>query len=69
MKKYTFFVNGVKYSSDQLITISQLLLYFNYQSTLFIIEHNNAICHQKNWLNTRLKTDDKIEIITIVGGG
>lgn len=69
MKKYTFFVNGIKYSTDQLITISQLLLYFNYQSTLFIIEHNNLICHQKNWLNTTLKTDDRIEIITIVGGG
>ena len=64
-----FFLNGNKYSTNTSITISDLLKYFNYNSTLFIIEYNNYICHEKNWSTTFIKSSDKIEVITIVGGG
>ncbi len=64
-----FFLNGNKYSTNTSITISDLLKYFNYNSTLFIIEYNNYICHEKKWSTTIIKSSDKIEVITIVGGG
>jgi thiamine biosynthesis protein ThiS len=64
-----FFVNGKKYETYNSFTIDQLLSYFNYKQTLFIIEYNNLICDQKYWPKLEIKNKDKIEIVTIVGGG
>lgn len=64
-----FFLNGQKYSVNQAIHIFDLINYFNYNESLLILEHNNLVCHQKNWKNILIKDQDKIEIITIVGGG
>lgn len=63
------FVNGQEYQTHDYFTLSQLLYYFNYKQTLFVIEYNNSICDQKHWPKIKIKTNDKIEIITIVGGG
>lgn len=65
----TFFLNGQKYKLYNNITLFQLIVYFNYSDEIFVIEHNNIICNQKNWRNINIKKKDKIEIITIVGGG
>jgi sulfur carrier protein len=67
MKK--FFVNGRKYETSGYLTISTLLYYFNYSQTLFVLEYNSLICDQKNWSKIEIKDNDKIEIVTIVGGG
>lgn len=67
--KKEFFVNGNKYSTNNSITISDLLIYLDYNSSLFIVEHNNCICSEKNWASTFIKPLDNIELITIVGGG
>jgi len=67
MKK--FFVNGRKYETSGYLTISTLLYYFNYSQTLFVLEYNSLICDQKNWSKIEIKDKDKIEIVTIVGGG
>jgi thiamine biosynthesis protein ThiS len=34
-----------------------------------VIEYNNVICNKKNWDKIFITNDDKIEIVTIVGGG
>jgi thiamine biosynthesis protein ThiS len=34
-----------------------------------VIEYNGKICHQEKWPIIKLKKNDKIELITIVGGG
>ena len=63
-------VNGLKYKiyMSQPSQIFDLLEFFNYQKELVIIEQNGKI---KNSLKTYdpIKQEDKIEIITIVGGG
>ena len=66
-----FFFNGQEYGTLSLgfITLEELISYFGYKSTLFIIEYNNSICHQSEWNKIKIKTNDKIELITIVGGG
>jgi thiamine biosynthesis protein ThiS len=43
--------------------------YFNYETSLLVLEYNNVICNKKNWENIYIKHQDKIEIVTIVGGG
>jgi thiamine biosynthesis protein ThiS len=64
-----FFLNGEQYSTNYNITLSQLISYFNYNSSLLVLEYNNFICNRKNWDKISIKNNDKIEIVTIVGGG
>ena len=65
----TFFFNGEEYYTTQSINILELINYFNYHSSLIVVEHNNFICEKLKWNETQIKKDDSIEIITIVGGG
>ncbi len=46
-----------------------LLNYFNYNSSLLVLEYNNFVCNKKNWDKILINENDKIEIVTIVGGG
>ena len=66
-----FFLNGQKYftNSENKITIVELLSYFNYNVALLVLEYNNLICNKKDWNSTFITNNDKIEIVTIVGGG
>ena len=64
-----FFLNGQQYCTQSDITILQLLTYFNYNSALLVLEYNNLICNKKHWNQISIKNNDKIEIVTIVGGG
>jgi thiamine biosynthesis protein ThiS len=68
-KSKNFFLNGEKYWTNDCITILQLINYFNYNSSLLVLEYNNSICNKKNWNKIYLHNNDKIEIVTIVGGG
>ena len=64
-----FFLNGQKYSMDSELTILELIKYFNYNTSLLVLEYNNLICKKKNWNKIIIQNNDKIEIVTIVGGG
>ena len=65
----TFFLNGQEYSSKDKLTLLDLLHYFNYNLTTLVLEHNNFICSKHNWNNILVENSDRIEIVTIVGGG
>lgn len=65
----TFFFNGEEFYVTQKITLNEVIEYFAYQSTLFVVEYNNFICNKMNWKEIVIKKNDTIEIITIVGGG
>ena len=64
-----FFLNGEEYSTDHELTILELIKYFNYNTSLLVLEYNNQISNKKNWSNILINNNDKIEIVTIVGGG
>ena len=64
-----FLVNGQKYYTNQPINLLDLVNYFNYNNSLLVVEYNNLICNQKNLKKIYIKDKDKIEIVTIVGGG
>ena len=67
MKK--FFINGQQYYTYNRITVYDLLAYFNYTTSLFVLEYNNSICNKNDWNKIFITNNDKIEIVTIVGGG
>jgi sulfur carrier protein len=64
-----FTLNGHNYFTKHKLTICELINYFNYNSSLLVLEYNNLICAKKNWDTIVLKNNDRIEIVTIVGGG
>lgn len=69
LKPKHFFLNGQEYSTNHELTLFELTKYFNYNTSLLVLEYNNLICNKKNWNNIIIKDNDKIEIVTIVGGG
>lgn len=64
-----FYLNGKTYKTDYPLTLLNLLVYFNYNESLLVLEYNNQICNKKNWNQIFIQNRDKIEIVTIVGGG
>jgi sulfur carrier protein len=68
-KNKNFFLNGEKYYTKDKITLLELINYFNYNSSLLVLEYNNSICNKKTWNKRYIDNNDKIEIVTIVGGG
>ena len=65
----TFFLNGQEYNTKENFTLLELLHYFNYNLNLLVIEHNNLIRKKQNWEQIFIKNNDRIEVVTIVGGG
>ena len=64
-----FFLNGQEYYIEHNLSILNLIHYFNYSTSLLILEYNHFIYTKEKWPGTFIKNNDNIEIITIVGGG
>lgn len=64
-----FSLNGDFYYTTKNITVYDLIKYFNYNDSLLVLELNKLICNKKKWGGIFIKNNDKIEIVTIVGGG
>ena len=64
-----FFLNGHQYFTNSNLTILEMVNYFNYNTSLLVLEYNSQICNRKNWNKIYITNNDKIEIVTIVGGG
>ena len=66
---YPFSLNGQKYITTYNVTISDLIDYFGYNKSLLVVEYNQFICNKAEWDKIFIQKNDKIEIVTIVGGG
>ena len=64
-----FYINGNPLFFSKEFTISELLAFFNLNVALVILEHNEMILPSKSWNSTFIKGQDKLEFLSIVGGG
>ena len=64
-----FSLNGQYYFTTQNLTLLEIIKYFNYNDSLLVLELNQLVYNKKKWDQTFLKNRDKIEIVSIVGGG
>jgi sulfur carrier protein len=62
-------VNGEKLLLPDGATIAALLEHFKLQPVRVAVELNCDIVPKKTYSHTRLKSGDKVEIVTFVGGG
>ena len=64
-----FSLNGQLYYTSQNITLLDVIIYFNYNDSLLVLELNQLVLNKNSWQQTFLNNQDKIEIVSIVGGG
>ena len=65
-------INGkeknIEFKNEKALLSSTLEL-LGYDSKTVVVEVNDLIINSKNWDNEILKEGDKLEIVSIVGGG
>lgn len=75
MKKKLFstnlFFNGEPYNfqTHKIFTLEDLIKFFNYKPNLIVVEYNGKITQPRRWSKIQIKNKDKVEFVTIVGGG
>jgi len=62
-------VNGETRTCVEETNLPNLLLQLGYNPRLVAVEYNGEILHRQFWEDTKIKSNDKLEIVTIVGGG
>jgi sulfur carrier protein len=65
----TLQVNGDNRTCEPNLTMIELLKYLGLNPRLVAVEHNGEILHRQCWEDTIIQNSDRLEIVTIVGGG
>lgn len=65
----TIKINGENQVCSNLIKLPELLEKLGINARLIAIEYNGEILHRQFWPETLIQEGDKLEIVTIVGGG
>ena len=56
-------------NSNKEYTLLETLNQLGYNNKSIIVEHNNLIVSNESWQENNIKDGDKLEIVSIVGGG
>ena len=64
-----FSLNGQSYYTNQNLTLLDIINYFSYNDALLILELNHLILNKNEWQQTFINNQDKLEIVSIIGGG
>ena len=56
-------------NADEEFQLEGLIEHLGYKPQLVVVELNGAIINPKDWIKTKIKTGDCLEVVTIVGGG
>jgi sulfur carrier protein len=65
----TLQVNGESCNCTPQVLLADALEQFGYNPRLVAVEYNGEILHRQFWPQTKLQEGDKLEVVTIVGGG
>ena len=56
-------------NSNKEFTLTETLIQLGYKNNTIIVELNNLIVNNESWHENKVKDGDKLEIVSIVGGG
>ncbi|MEB3177454.1 MAG: sulfur carrier protein ThiS [Nostocaceae cyanobacterium] len=65
----TLLLNGETRTCSSQTPLPDLLQQMGFNPRLVAVEYNGEILHRQFWSGTRVKQGDRLEIVTIVGGG
>jgi len=64
-----FQLNGTEYLLNRVINISELLLFLSLNKDNIALEYNTTLILKKDYSSIYIEESDKLEIVSIVGGG
>ncbi|MGL5065665.1 MAG: sulfur carrier protein ThiS [Microcoleus sp.] len=67
--RITLQVNGDSHNCPSETLLPELLKQLNLNPRLIAVEYNGEILHKQFWETTQMQEGDRLEIVTIVGGG
>lgn len=67
--KITVKINGEAFSCTEPTFLGHLLEYLDFNTQTIIVEYNSMILNERKLDSVKLQHKDKIEVVTIVGGG
>ena len=64
-------VNGeeIFIKSNKIISLDETMKFLGYSSNTVVVELNKVIINSEGWDDNHVKNGDKLEIVSIVGGG
>jgi len=65
----TLQVNGETRTCSPQSQLPDLLQQLGFNPRLVAVEYNGEILHRQFWTETQMQEGDRLEIVTIVGGG
>lgn len=65
----TLYVNGETRTCSAEFPLVDLLQQLGFNPRLVAVEYNGEILHRQFWHETQMQESDRLEIVTIVGGG
>ncbi|MBW4562815.1 MAG: thiamine biosynthesis protein ThiS [Mojavia pulchra JT2-VF2] len=65
----TLHVNGEIHSCLSPTPLPELLQQLGFNPRLVAVEYNGEILHRQFWDQTTIQQGDRLEVVTIVGGG
>lgn len=65
----TLQVNGEPHTCPPKTLLPDLLAQLSLNPRLIAVEYNGEILHRQFWTETEIKDHDRLEVVTIVGGG
>lgn len=65
----TLQVNGETHNCLSQIPLPDLLQQLGFNPRLVAVEYNGEILHRQFWELTKIQSGDRLEVVTIVGGG
>lgn len=63
------FINGQAFNCDINMSLKDMLIYLDFNINNIIVEYNKEILVNSSFHEIFLQNNDKVEVITIVGGG
>lgn len=69
MKMINIQVNGERQTCAPSMLLPEFLIQLDLNPRLVAVEYNGEILHRQFWETTHLQMGDRLEIVTIVGGG
>lgn len=62
-------VNGESFTCNEAATLPEVLELLGFNPRLVVVEYNGEILHRQFWTETKMQAGDRLEVVTIVGGG
>jgi len=68
-EKINITVNGETHHFETNLLLLQLMEILKFNPRLIALEYNGEILHRQYWDSTMVQDGDRLEVVTIVGGG